>query len=46
MVNPLSVQTGLEFQGLEHGNYAAVETDVGCIQISVVNVVFASLEFE
>jgi hypothetical protein len=35
MVNPLSVSTGLEFQGLHHGDYAAVETDAGCIQFGV-----------
>ncbi|MFT5584216.1 MAG: hypothetical protein ACI9VR_001801 [Cognaticolwellia sp.] len=46
MVNPLAVSTGLEFQGLEHGSYAAVETPAGCVQISVVNTVYTSVEFD
>ena len=35
MVNPLSVATGLEFQGVHHGDFAAMETDAGCIQFGV-----------
>lgn len=46
MVNPLAVSTGLEFQGLEHGQFAAVETSAGCVQISVVNRVYSDVQFE
>ena len=35
MVDPLSVITGLEFQGVFHGSYAAARTDAGCIQFAV-----------
>lgn len=46
MVNPLAVSTGLEFQGLHHGSFAAVETEAGCVQISVVNQVYSDVQFE
>jgi hypothetical protein len=32
MVDPLAVQTGLEFQGVEHVYLAAAETEAGCIE--------------
>ena len=32
MINPLAVQTGLEFQGLEHVFVAAATTPAGCIE--------------
>ncbi len=35
MVNPLSIITGLEYQGLSHGHFVAAQTDSGCIQFSV-----------
>ena len=35
MVNPLSIITGLEYQGLSHGQFVAAETDMGCVQFSV-----------
>ncbi len=46
MVDPLAVSTGLEFQGLEQGQFAAVETPAGCVQISVVNQVYSNVQFE
>lgn len=46
MVNPLSVHTGFEFQGLEHGAHAAVQTEAGCVQISVVNLIPSQVDFE
>jgi len=33
MLAPLAVETGLEFQGIEHARFAAAETPVGCVQI-------------
>ena len=33
MLQPLAVSTGLEFQGIEHTQGAAVTTDAGCIDI-------------
>ncbi|MFC1610655.1 hypothetical protein ACFL6C_06840 [Myxococcota bacterium] len=33
MLVPLAVATGLEFQGIEHINFAAAETRLGCIEI-------------
>jgi hypothetical protein len=32
MINPLSVRTGLEFQGLQHAFVAAATTPEGCIE--------------
>ncbi|MBM4396663.1 MAG: hypothetical protein FJ087_13365 [Deltaproteobacteria bacterium] len=32
MLKPLSVVTGLEFQGIEHARFAAAETPVGCLE--------------
>lgn len=32
MINPLSVQTGLEFQGIEHVFIAAAQTPQGCVE--------------
>ncbi len=33
MIEPLAVITGLEFQGVDHLNVAAVDTSVGCMEI-------------
>jgi hypothetical protein len=33
MINPLAVQTGLEFQGLEHVFVAAATTPQGCVEL-------------
>jgi hypothetical protein len=33
MINPLAVQTGLEFQGLEHVFIAAAMTPAGCVEL-------------
>ena len=33
MLVPLSVATGLEFQGIQHGRYAAAETPEGCVEL-------------
>lgn len=32
MVDPLAVETGLEFQGLEHAFVAAATTPQGCVE--------------
>jgi len=33
MLEPLAVITGLEFQGIEHARFAAVETPQGCVEV-------------
>ncbi len=33
MLKPLSVSTGLEFQGIEHVRFAAADTELGCVEI-------------
>lgn len=33
MLLPLSVSTGLEFQGIEHVRFAAAETPLGCVEV-------------
>ena len=45
MVTPLAVSTGLEFQGVWHGEYLAAETDAGCIQFSVQTQYFTGVDF-
>jgi hypothetical protein len=34
MIDPLSVVTGLEFQGLSHEHAVAVQVDGGCVQLT------------
>ncbi len=45
MVDPLSVITGLEFQGLHYGQYAAINTDVGCVQATVFFHEFVDVQY-
>lgn len=45
MVDPLSVITGLEFQGLRHGDFAAVNTEAGCVQIAVASYVDGNVQY-
>ncbi len=33
MIDPLAVVTGLEFQGVEHLNVAAAQTELGCVEL-------------
>jgi hypothetical protein len=33
MINPLAVSTGLEFQGVDHYQYAAAQTRAGCVDV-------------
>jgi hypothetical protein len=33
MLLPLAVDTGLEWQGMEHARFAAAETPSGCVEI-------------
>ncbi len=33
MLVPLAVETGLEFQGVEHVQVAAAETPAGCVEL-------------
>jgi len=33
MLVPLAVDTGLEFQGLQHAHFAAAETPAGCVEL-------------
>ncbi|MBT3219694.1 MAG: hypothetical protein HN348_11430 [Proteobacteria bacterium] len=45
MVDPLSVGTGLEFQSVQYGTYAAAFVDGGCIQFSVFRYRFPDVDF-
>ena len=42
MIDPLSVVTGLEFQGLEHVFVAAATTPAGCIEFRFGARIYAS----
>jgi hypothetical protein len=33
MLEPLAVETGLEFQGVQHAHFAAAETPAGCVEL-------------
>ena len=33
MIDPLAVVTGLEFQGLQHVQTAAIDLDEGCVDV-------------
>jgi hypothetical protein len=46
MIDPLAVVTGLEFQGLTHGEHAAAEVEGGCVQVSVFTELSAYVEYE
>jgi len=41
MVNPLAVQTGLEFQGIDHVFIAAARTPQGCIEFRFGTPIYA-----
>lgn len=41
MIDPLSVQTGLEFQGVEHVHVAAAQTPQGCVEFRFGEQIFA-----
>jgi len=43
MLQPLAVHTGLEFQGLFHGRFAAAELPEGCVEIRFFTRQFVSL---
>lgn len=43
MLQPLSVITGLEFQGIEHLRFAAADTDIGCVEFRLLRREFVNL---
>lgn len=43
MLKPLSVSTGLEFQGIEHMRFAAADTAQGCVEIRYQNRAYVPL---
>lgn len=45
MLQPLSVSTGLEFQGIEHVRFAAADTPVGCVEIRLATSQYVDLGF-
>lgn len=45
MLLPLAVQTGLEFQGLDVSQTAAVHTDAGCIEVRVGRQLYVDIEW-
>ncbi len=45
MLLPLSVVTGLEFQGIEHVRFAAAQTPLGCVELRFQTLQYVDLGF-
>ena len=45
MLLPLSVSTGLEFQGIEHVRFAAAQTSLGCVELRFQTFQYVNLNY-